>query len=106
MLALVAPRAISGAMIVSAPGMSDLPIAIGAAPCGVTTRVRIWQDTVNAIDEGEEGAQWLSAFLGFPARLVRFDENEKRVSDAVRTGGVEALNRFSDGYPILLVSRA
>lgn len=105
-LALVAPRAASGGMIVSAPGMTDLTVAVGVAHRGVTTRVTIWRDTVNAIDEGDEPARWLTAFLGFPARLARFDENQKRASDAVRTRGIEALNRFSDGYPILLLSRA
>ena len=44
--------------------------------------------------------------LGFSARLVRFDEHEKRPSNPARTRGCEALNRFSDGYPILLVSSA
>ena len=106
MLAVVTPRAASGAMIVSAPGMTDLTIAIGTVPRGVTTRVTIWHDTVNAIDEGDEAARWFTAFLRFPARLARFDENEQRASDAVHTGGIEALNRFSDGYPILLLSRA
>ena len=106
MLALIAPRAGSAAMIVSAPGMTDLAIAIGTAPRAAATRVTIWQDTVKAIDEGDEAARWLTAFLGFPARLARFDDNEQRASDAVHTGGIEALNRFSDGYPILLLSRA
>jgi uncharacterized protein YcbX len=106
MLALVAPRTASGGMIVSAPGMTDLAVAGGAAPRGVATRVTIWHDTVNAIDEGDEAARWLTAFLGFPARLARFDENEQRASDAVHTGGIETLNRFSDGFPILLLSRA
>lgn len=106
MLAVVTPRAGSGAMIVSAPRMTDLTIAIGTVPRGVTCRVTIRHHTVNAIDEGDEAARWFTAFLGFPVRLARFDENEKRASDAVHTGGIEALNRFSDGYPILLLSRA
>ena len=109
-LALVTPRAASGAMTISAPGMSELAIPLGAAAGGVTTRVAtrvtIWGNTFNAIDEGGEVARWLTAFLGVPARLARFDENDRRASDPVRTGGVEALNRFSDGYPILLLSRA
>ena len=40
------------------------------------------------------------------ARLVRFDPRRKRASDAAWTHGVEALNRFTDGFPWLLISQA
>jgi uncharacterized protein YcbX len=105
-LALVAPRAESGAMILSAPGVPDLRVATDRASRAATGRVAIWQDTVDAIDEGEGAAAWLRAFLGAPLRLARFDDRDARASDPARTGGLRALNRFSDGYPILLLSRA
>lgn len=106
-LALVSPRIAAGRMIVSAPGMAELSIPLGdAGPRGTLVRARIWQDTVNAFDEGDQAAGLLSAFLGVAVRLARFDENEKRASDAAYTKEIEALNRFTDGFPILLVSRA
>jgi hypothetical protein len=106
-LALIAPEAAPGAMVVSAPRMKDLRIALDpVASPDEAAKVEIWGGTFDAHDEGTEAARWLSAFLGLPARLVRFDERQARRSNMTRTRGIEALNRFSDGYPILLISRA
>ncbi|MBW8720434.1 MAG: MOSC N-terminal beta barrel domain-containing protein, partial [Polaromonas sp.] len=55
---------------------------------------------------GAIAAQWFTDFLGQPARLVRFDPEHKRVCSPQWTGGVEALNQFSDGYPLLVISEA
>jgi uncharacterized protein YcbX len=37
---------------------------------------------------------------------VRFDPDHRRLSSLQWTGGVEALNQFSDGYPLLVASEA
>lgn len=103
-LALVEPRPIPGGLALSAPGMPAFEVSAAAAQA--VARAEIWGDTVGAIDAGAEAAARLSAFLGVPARLVRFDDREQRHSDPGHAGGVEALNRFSDGYPILLLSLA
>jgi uncharacterized protein YcbX len=59
---------------------------------------------VNAIDQGDVSARWLSDWLGASVRLVHVDERFKRklnpeyaVSDEDHTG-------FADGYPILIIS--
>ena len=39
-------------------------------------------------------------------RLVRFDPAHRRASSLDWTGGVQALNLFSDGYPLLVLSEA
>ncbi|MBM3367085.1 MAG: MOSC domain-containing protein [Betaproteobacteria bacterium] len=103
-LALVAPRPIPGGLELSAPGMPAFEVSATAAQ--PTLRAEIWGDEVGAIDAGAEAAARLSAYLGEPARLVRFDDREKRPSNPRVTRDIEALNRFSDGYPILLLSRA
>jgi hypothetical protein len=56
--------------------------------------------------KGAVAAQWFSDFLGRPLRLVRFDPEHRRLSSMKWTGGVEALNQFSDGFPILVASQA
>jgi hypothetical protein len=103
-LARVEPRLESGFLEMRAPGMSSLriPRRSDAAP----TRVSLWETQCPALDEGEEAAVWISRYLGKRARLVRFDPSFKRPSSLRWTGGVAALNRFTDGYPILLVSEA
>jgi uncharacterized protein YcbX len=47
---------------------------------GTPSRARVWDDEVKAYDMGALAAQWFSDFLGQPARLVRFDPEQKRLS--------------------------
>ena len=51
-------------------------------------------------------AQWFSDFCGRPLRLVRFDPEQRRLSDRKWTGTVEAENAFSDGFPLLVANSA
>ena len=51
-------------------------------------------------------ANWFSAMIGIPCRLVRFDPASKRLASKKWTGEREAPTLFSDGFPILLTSQA
>jgi uncharacterized protein YcbX len=70
--------------------------------------VTVWDDTVPAYDMGDLAAQWFSDFLGpfkgGKLRMARFDPEHRRLSDPKWTGAVEAVNAFSDGFPILVTS--
>ena len=110
-LALVRPRFRLGQLELQAPGMLSLHLALDAAeaPC----KVRVWDDELDAYDMGDVAAQWFSDFLladrpqlGLRLRLVRFDPDCVRPSDVRWTGGIQAPNTFSDGYPLLVVSQA
>jgi len=103
-MALVHPTLKQYEMVLRAPGMLALHIALDAveAPC----RVTVWNDEVAAYDMGALAAQWFSDFLGQPLRLVRFDPEHRRLSNRRWTGNIEAENAFSDGYPILVASQA
>ena len=103
-MALVQPQLKHFEMVLRAPGMLALHIALDRVEAPV--RVRIWDDEVAAYDMGVIAAQWFSDFLGTPARLVRFDPEQKRISSRDWTGEVEASNQFSDGYPLLVISEA
>ena len=87
-----------------APGMLALHLSIDTVEEPV--RVRVWDDEVPAFDMGDVAAQWFTDFLGRKLRLVRFDPDHRRLSSAEWTGGTEALNQFSDGYPLLVLSAA
>src|SRR5207253_1616915 len=63
-----------------------------------------WKDEVDDWDMGDVAAQWFSDFLGHKLRVARFDPEVKRASNMKWTAGVEALNQFSDGYPLLVTS--
>lgn len=114
-LALVRPQIKPRELALSAPGMSALHIERDRVTQATT--VKVWDDEVPAFDMGDEAAQWFTDFLAMSAdanqtsrplnyRLVRFDPAHRRASSLDWTGGVQALNLFSDGYPLLVLSDA
>jgi len=103
-MALIRPQLKVFEMILRAPGMLALHIALDQVEAPV--RVQLWNEDVAAYDMGPIAAQWFTDFLGVPARLVRFDPDHKRISNLKWTGGIEALNQFNDGFPVLVISEA
>lgn len=103
-MALVRPQLKTFELVLRAPGMLALHLAIDAVE-GPTT-VTVWSDTVPAWDMGPLAAQWFSDFLGQPCRLVRFDPDHRRLSSMDWTQGVEAPNQFADAFPLLVTSEA
>ena len=114
-LALVRPQINTDELLLSAPGMQDLRIALNAERQPLS--VKIWDDKVHAFDMGDEATQWLTKFLVMPEttshpsittsyRLVRFNPAHRRVSSLQWTEGIQALNQFSDGFPLLVLSEA
>jgi len=112
-MALIRPQIRQYELILRAPGMLALHIAIDAVekPCSV----RVWDDTCLAYDMGDVASQWFTDFLltsrpnSFPnskLRLVRFDPDFKRQCSPKWTKGLVALNQFSDGFPLLVVSES
>ena len=106
-MALIQPTLKHLEVVLRAPGMLALHLAFDRVEEPV--RVRVWKDDVAAYDMGDIAAQWFSDFLSEPGkpqalRLVRFDPEQKRLSNLQWTGGVEAENQFSDGYPLLVAS--
>ncbi|MDM0089525.1 MULTISPECIES: MOSC N-terminal beta barrel domain-containing protein [unclassified Variovorax] len=108
-MALVQPTLKHMEMVLRAPGMLALHVAFDRVEKPV--RVKVWRDEVAAYDMGDIAAQWFSDFLSEPGRpqalrLVRFDPEQKRLSNMAWTGGVEAENQFADGFPLLVTSEA
>lgn len=103
-MALVRPQIKLSEVILRAPGMLALHLSMDTVEEAM--RVRVWDDEVPAFDMGGVAAQWFTDFLGRPLRLVRFDPEHRRLSNTKWTQGAEALNQFSDGYPLLLASTA
>jgi uncharacterized protein YcbX len=118
-LARIAVALGEDALVLSAEGAGVLRVALdspasgaggsgtsGAQPDRRAVAVTVWRDHCRAVDEGAEAADWLTALLGHPLRLVRFDPAQDRPSDPAWTGGLRALNRFSDGFALLAISTA
>jgi uncharacterized protein YcbX len=103
-MALIKPQLKHYEMVLRAPGMLALHVKLNEVEEPV--QVRIWGEDIKAYDMGATAAQWFTDFLGVTARLVRFDPDHKRISSQKWTGDVEALNQFSDGFPVLVISQA
>jgi uncharacterized protein YcbX len=103
-MALIRPQIKLSEVVLRAPGMLALHLSVDIVEEPV--KVRVWEDEVAAYDMGAVAAQWFTDFLGRPLRLVRFDPEHRRLSNAQWSGEVEAQNQFSDGFPLLLASTA
>jgi uncharacterized protein YcbX len=101
-LALVGPRLDAEVLHLSAPGMPDLEVDVRYA--GERLSVTVWRDQITAYAQEQAADEWFTRFTGKRLRLVRFDPLHRRLSDTRWTGGFTAFNRFSDGYPILIIS--
>ncbi len=112
-MALIQPKLKQFEMVLRAPGMLALHIALDTVE--QACKVRVWGDECAAFDMGHIAAQWFTDFLmqerpaGMPSmklRLVRFDPLHNRASSPKWTKGLKAFNQFSDGYPLLILSEA
>lgn len=103
-MALVRTTLKSEEMILRAPGMIPLHVAIDRVE--ERAEAEVWKDRVAAYDMGPLCAQWFSDFLGRPLRLVRFDPDVRRLASREWTGEIEARTAFQDGFPLLVASTA
>lgn len=103
-LALIVPALEGPFLVLRAPEGGELRVPLQQE--GAAVQVQCWRDVCPAIDVGDYAAAWLSRFVGEALRLVRFDAAYRRLSSFDWTHGTEAENRFSDGYPVLLISEA
>lgn len=104
-LMLIQPRFVGEFLQVSAPGMQSLHVPLAQSQDASPRWVTVWNDTCEAIDEGDLVAEWFSDFLGQSVRLVAMADHFRRVIDTeyVQT---PTETGFSDGYPLLLISEA
>ena len=103
-MALIGTSVDDGALSLAAPGMP--PLTVPRANGGAALAVTVWKFSGSGIDCGEAAARWCSDFLATPLRLVRFDASVPRECSPEWTGGTPAITEFSDGFPILVISRA
>lgn len=110
-MCLIEPHPAEGGMLLSAPGMSNLLLELDRFDN--LLKVRVWSDVVKACDMGALAADWITDYLqaGDASargryRIVRFAPDQQRLADQKWTQGERAMSQFSDGFPILVASRA
>lgn len=74
-------------------------------PGAARRTVEVWSEPVSALDAGELAAEFLSALLGQPARLVYMDAAARRLVDPKYAQPGDEVS-FADGFPLLLISQA
>jgi uncharacterized protein YcbX len=103
-MALIGTQLTGAALRLTAPGMLTLEVPFASE--GDVLRVRVWDDTVDAVTQGDVADQWFSDFLGTRARLMRFDPLARRLSGRKYTGPREAPYKFADAFALLVTSEA
>lgn len=73
---------------------------------GAMRDVRIWGDSVVAMDQGDAVAEWFSDVMKKPLRLVSWTEQTRRLVDPKYSPRHDAETTFNDAYPALLVTEA
>ncbi len=102
-LALVTPTLDGNRLTLSAPNFDSLRLNVQRS--GLTVPVDIWKSQgVQAVDQGEEAAQWFSDWLDAPVRLVHIADGYIRKVSADHAVHPDDHTGFADGYPILIAS--
>jgi uncharacterized protein YcbX len=103
-LALISTAVTSDLLQLGAPGMP--PLSVPRDVSGTSLAIVVWKFSGGGIDCGDTAAAWCTQYLETPLRLVRFDVRQPRVCNPEWTRGTRAVTEFSDGYPVLVISRA
>ena len=103
-MALIAPKLGPTALVVSAPEMPQLKVAMTQRDAK-RIEVQVWRHRGPAEDCGDSAADWFSSFLEQPCRLVRWADDQLRAVNP-QYARSQAAVAFADGYPVLLMSEA
>jgi hypothetical protein len=103
-MALIETKLTATSLLLKAPGMLLLEVPFASE--GDVVRVRVWNDDIAAVTQGDVADAWLGNYLGAPARLMRFDYEGKRLAAHRYTGKVDAPFKFADAFPLLVTNAA
>lgn len=103
-LALVETALETKLLRLSAPNLPELRLSLFDR-LGEEVNVTIWRDHCQAIDQGDEAAEWFSTFLGVTCRLVRMAQRFIRPVEP-NYAPQDAQVNFADGFPLLMISEA
>jgi uncharacterized protein len=91
----------SATIALTFPGAPDLTVAV--SPGTDLVPVEVWGSKLQATHAGDAAADWFTAILGVPARLVYLDDPTRRQVDPKWSKDSDRVS-FADAYPLLLTS--
>ncbi len=103
-MAQIETRLTGVSLRLKAPGMLQLDVPFESE--GDVLKVRVWNDEVAAVTQGDIADAWFSQFLGLRCRLMRFDPEARRISNHKYTGALAAPYKFADAFALLVCSTA
>lgn len=102
-MALFKPRVADGELIITFQGDSH-KISTTKPGSGANEHVKIWDDTVVAVEVDLQTSAWFSEKLNFKCKLVSFPEENPRAVDAKYKVNDEHVS-LADGYPFLIIGQ-
>ena len=103
-LALIHTQLRESSLTVTADGMDELLLPL-QPESGKTLPIRVWKDSFEALDAGQEAAEWFTQVLSRTCRLVFMsDQTERRVNP--KYVPEKAIVSFADAFPFMLISQA
>lgn len=109
-LALIEVELTGDGLRLRAPDLSPLQLPWQPGGSARLSTVKIWRDTVEARDAGDEAAVWFSEYLGRTCRVVKMGNGfrrevpEAKIPEIHRAALREPLVSFADAYPYLIAS--
>lgn len=94
----------TNSLAVNAEGMRELTIPL-QAPETKKVQVHVWDDTLDALDAGDEASVWFGKMLGFECRLVQMPDEGSRFVNP-KYAPPKSLMSFADAFPVLLTTEA
>ncbi len=103
-LALVQPALEEGGLSLSAPEMEDL--SVSRKEVGDVLDMEVWGDPCEGVDQGDDAADWFTAYLGTSCRLLYFRPGFVRPVDPDYAPRPDDQVGFADSFPLLMISEA
>lgn len=102
-MALINVALREGYLSVTSRGVGELTIPFLISR-STKLRVNIWDDSLDAIDVGQDAASWFTELLGLRCRLVQMPEKPERVIDRKYAPQNSPVS-FADAFPLHLISQ-
>jgi uncharacterized protein YcbX len=87
---------------ITSRGLNELSVPF-QTPSTRMLPVQVWDDSLNAIDVGQDAASWFTELLGVRCRLVQMPEHPSRFINTKYAPPNFPVN-FADAFPLLLIS--
>ena len=103
-LSLVQPALKENGLLLSAPEMEN--IFISREEVGDVKDLDVWGAPCKGIDQGDDAADWFSAYLGMRCRLLYFKPGFVRPVDPDYASSSNDQVGFADSFPLMMISEA